>query len=53
MFVFDHWTADEPLTIEATATVVGGISMIAERGDDGCPRLSVETAAGTAVPIEL
>ena len=52
VFVFDHWAAEEPLAVEATATVVDAVSMVAERGDDGCQQLSVETASGAAVPIE-
>jgi hypothetical protein len=52
VFVFDRWTAEEALSVEATATVAGGVSMVGERDGHGCMTLSVETATGS-VPVEL
>jgi hypothetical protein len=53
VFVFDRWTADGELSVEATATVAEGVLMIGARDDHGCMTLSVETATGAAVPVEL
>jgi hypothetical protein len=53
VFVFDRWTASEPLSVRPTATVDGGVEMLGGQGTDGCPELSVRTADGALVPVSL
>jgi hypothetical protein len=53
VFVFDRWTASEPVSVRPTATVVGAVEMLSDQGSDGCPELSVRTADGALVPVSL
>jgi hypothetical protein len=53
VFVFDRWTATEPLSVSPTATVRDGVEMQSATGDDGCPELSLRTADGAVVPVSL
>ncbi|MFL6204708.1 MAG: hypothetical protein ACJ739_05105 [Acidimicrobiales bacterium] len=53
VFVFERWSASEPLAVPPSATVVGAVEMVADRGSDGCPNLSVRTEDGSLVAVPL
>jgi hypothetical protein len=53
VFVFDHWTSREPLTVRATATVADAVEMVSGLDGGGCPRLSLRTSDGALVPVSL
>jgi hypothetical protein len=51
VFVFDRWTAEEPISVEAIATVVDSVELISD--GDRCPTLAVRTSHGAIVPVRL
>jgi hypothetical protein len=53
VFVFDRWTATEPLAVDATDTVADAVELVTALDRDGCPTLSVRTERGDVVPIAL
>ena len=53
VFVFDRWTVDEALEVQAAATVPDSVEMVSSIGEDGCPTLAVRTRPGVVVPIDL
>ena len=53
VFVFSTWTVDEPLAVDAITAIPGAVSMVSQRGADGCPTLAVQTDVGDAVPVDL
>jgi hypothetical protein len=53
VFVFDRWTASEPLSVRPTATVADAVEMLSDQGSDGCPELALRTAHGELVTVAL
>jgi hypothetical protein len=53
VFVFERWTADEPLAIPPTTTVPGATTLVSQRAPDGCPRLAAAVDGGRFVPVDL
>jgi hypothetical protein len=51
VFVFDRWTAEEPIRVEAIATVADSVELIS--AGDRCPTLAVRTSHGAVVPVPL
>ena len=51
VFVFDHWTSREPVTVRPTATVADAVEMVSRLDGDGCPQLSLRTSDGALVPV--
>jgi hypothetical protein len=51
VFVFDRWTATEPLVVPAAATVPDAVELISRSRGDGCAELAVRTSGGDVVPI--
>jgi hypothetical protein len=53
VFVFDTWTATEPLEVHALARVSGGVALESRRTGGGCPSLAVRTTSGASTPVVL
>jgi hypothetical protein len=53
VFVFEGWTADDPLAIPPTTTVPGATTLVSQRAPDGCPRLAAAVDGGRLVPVDL
>jgi len=51
VFVFDRWSPDEPITVEAIATVADSVELVSD--GERCPTLAVRTARGAVVPVAL
>ena len=53
VFVFDRWAGADEVAVDAIATVPEGIALESEAGSVGCPDLSVRTAGGALVSVDL
>jgi hypothetical protein len=53
VFVFDRWARTGEIAVHAIATVPEGVAMQSQASSMGCPDLSVRTAGGSLVSVDL